>query len=108
MLNYVFATVLIGALGACFHFAYRWWVAHLTDLAQNHALDIRRRLAALHFVPLLLALGAVLLATLYGVLRFYPVNHLFLVVAVALAIVPNLVWWFRRWPSLRALGYGRQ
>lgn len=107
MLNYFAAVVIIGALGIWFHAVYRWWRAHLLHLASSNDLELRRKIAARHFLFVLFALGVPFFAAVLCVARFFPVQYFFLPAAIIAALAPSITWWHRHWPALKALGYGQ-
>ena len=107
-MNYIVAAVIFTALGLSYHAIYRWWFAHLTNLAASHGVRGRRTLAAIHFIGTVALVIAMLLASLVVLFRFFPINGAVVLVGILAAGVPNIVWWQRRWPSLQAFGYGIQ
>jgi dipeptide/tripeptide permease len=86
----------------------RWWFRHLTDLAARFDIPERRRRATRRYFIVLLFVAVPMLAAILGCFVLAPKIGIFVVAALICSIVPAMIWWFRRMPSLYALGYGRQ
>jgi hypothetical protein len=87
---------------------FRWWFGHLAGLAARYDIAERRRRAGRRYVIVLLSVALPMLATVVGSFIIAPESGLVVVGAFACSIAPAVIWWFRRMPSLYALGYGRQ
>jgi hypothetical protein len=108
VLNYFVVAAIFGALGLWFYAVCRWWFLHLTGLAERHNVELRRKLATRHFLFMPFVLGIPIVVVVLGVVQFFPISVLFLPAVLLPAILPSIIWWFRHWPSLKALGYGRR
>jgi hypothetical protein len=92
-------------LGVYVFALFRWWHRRLVSFASQFDVSERRRrgtrlffvVALLFYIPAL----AVLLAGIIGA----RVDGLFLVACFSLSVVPGCVWYVRKIPSLRTLGY---
>jgi hypothetical protein len=95
-------------LGAYIFGLFRLWYRYLVGLASRYDIPARRKRAAILFpLVLLLFIVPVLAAVFFGIRATPTIGHL-AVIALLCSLAPGVIWWFRRMPSLYALGYGRQ
>jgi hypothetical protein len=86
----------------------RWWFRHLTDLAARFDVPERRKRAARRYFVVLFFVAVPMMSAILGCMVLAPKIGIFTVIALICSIAPTMIWWFRRMPSLYALGYGRQ
>jgi hypothetical protein len=109
MTLHALAVALFATLGVYNFLLYRAWHRHLVRLAQHHDLPRRRKLASYHYpvVVLLYVVPLLWLVTWVFTAHRGELERWFVGALLVASIGPALVWWFHRWPSLKALGYGR-
>ena len=95
------------ALGVYIFLLFRAWFKHLMKLAQRYELAQRRRLAAFRYPAVVVLFAVPVMSALAWSIRCTQVVHAVVGVFLLAAFAPAYIWWFRHWPSLRALGYGR-
>jgi hypothetical protein len=98
-----FVALSVYVFGLCF-----WWHRYLIALAGRHDIPERRRRAARRFPVIALLFVVPVLATLFCCIRAIPTSRHFVALALICSIVPGVIWWVWKMPSLAALGYGRQ
>jgi hypothetical protein len=107
MLEYLVAAAAFSALALLIHFVMKRWHRHLRQLADRFDLQRRRRIAGRHAFIVMLVLGVAMSLTIFPLTFCTSVPHVAITIGFALAVVPNLIWWFRRVSALEALGYFR-
>ena len=107
MNDYTVSALALVAFGIFVFLVFTWWFRHLVRLAERHDLQQRRRLAALHYLAVMLLLGGAMVGTLVPIFFTLVVPAWFVATGFVLALLPAAVWWVRRIPALKFLGYGR-
>jgi hypothetical protein len=88
---------------------FRWWHRRLTSLAARYDLAERRKRGSRESLLVMLLFAVPALAVLLGSMVHRSVSGVFIVTLFILSLAPAVIWYIRRLPSLRALGfYGGQ
>jgi hypothetical protein len=100
--------VLAGYVGLSIylHLLFRWWYGRLTTLAARYDLAERRRRASREALMVMLLVAIPTLAVLLGSMIHTAVSGFFIISIFILSLGSAVIWYVRRIPRLRALGYG--
>lgn len=107
MSNLFLSLISLFGFSAYMFLLYRWWFHHLVKLASNLNITQARKSASRHFFIIVLLFAIPSLSTFAWVIQLHALNKYLLVLLFAIAMAPSLIWWFKNWPTLRNLGYGR-
>ena len=108
MNDYTISASALVALGTFVFLVFTWWFRHLVGLAERHDLQQRRRLAAFHYLAVTLLLGSAMVGTLLSIFFMFMVPRWFVAAGFVLVLLPAIIWWVPRIPTLKSLGYGRR
>jgi hypothetical protein len=109
MSRYTEVLAMFVGLGWYVFVVYWCWFHHLTALAARYGVAERRRRAEWRYLVVVLLVAAPVVGTIFGAMNLWDRAHrLVMVLLLVCAVAPASLWWIRRLPDLRALGYGRQ
>jgi hypothetical protein len=106
--TYLEVTTALVALCAYVFGLFYLWYRFLVSLASRCDIPERRRRAARWYPVVMLLFVIPVLAALFCCLKAIPASRHLVAGVLACSILPGLIWWICKMPSLSALGYGRQ
>ncbi len=107
MSEYFVVFGVFAVLGVYVFLLYRGWFNHLQGLTQRYQPERFRRLAAFRYPAVVVLFAVPGMSALAWAIRSTHVEHVVILAFLLVAFAPAFIWWFRHWPLLRALGYGR-
>ena len=105
MKAYFEVTVCFVILGCYSFMLFRWWCQRLMVLAAHYDLAERRRHASSQTLFVVLLYVIPTLTVLIGSMIHPSVSGFFIICLQILSVIPATIWYVRRLPSLRALGF---
>ena len=108
MRDYSILAAAFGALTSLLLFVVTRWYRHAIRLSERYDIAERRRVAARHYIFVVLLLFGLIAGTLLPLIRYIRVPSPVIAFGFLLAVAPGGICWLRRLPTLKALGYGRQ
>jgi len=104
---YLLLFVVYGLLCATLFAAFRAWHRFLVHLAERHDIPTRRRIARRWYFLVGPGVGVLVVVFVLFSRAFLPRTHIVLIpVFLIPAVLPPVIWWFRRARALYSLGYG--
>lgn len=103
------AFVFFIVVGVCLFILSRMWYLHLTNLADRHDISKRLKIATIQYVLIVIPIiGFLCLGSLTLSFHLFHIDVLLIAILFVVSAAPTFIWWFKNWPVLKKLGYGRQ
>jgi hypothetical protein len=102
-----FMTPLAGllAFGSYLFVVYYVWFRHLVSLAETYDLPTRKKKAGNRSIFVVLAILPSVPLSLLAISDLLRTQPLLALCAWLASLAPALMWWFRRSPQMRSMGY---